>query len=305
MTRRRGCGRRALPLAAGLLLLVAGQAAGAPAAAPAWSSFTMQASRLGSTATAVVERRMVAAAAARSGFIDSPRGRPLEATQAEVQKLSTTVILEIAGGRRIRLENHLWSDPHTGSPLYLVRTRGGLKDYHQQFRFTREGVFRRQWEPASAREAAGPPESWTKRGEHFYPFPGEGGGCPPIIESSQLILLTEAFSDDPPGDFGPLCVFHKRQVHRVSVQPLPPQEVRFDYLEKRAEGETRRDGNVSAEGFRVFSRPIGAYRGSVEDFIRSGARVFIAPSERLPLMISGEMPLVGPVEMRLLAVDLR
>lgn len=299
MIRRWSRACRALPYAAALLILLAGPATGAPPAAPAWSSFTMQASRLGSTATAVVERRMIAASAARSVFIDSPRGRPLETAQAEVQKLSITVVIEITGGRRIRLENHLWSDPHTGSPLYLVRTRDGLKDYHQQFRFTREGVFRRQREPASAREAAGPPESWSKRGEHFYPFPGDGARCPPIIESSQLIPLAAAFGEDGLGNVGPLCVFHKRQVHRVRLQPQPPQPIRFDFLERGPDGEKRRVGTVSVPGMRLTSQPIGSYRGNVEDFVREGTFFFLSPEGSWPLAAVGEMPFFGQVEMSL------
>ncbi len=297
--------RRRLACAAVLLITVAGGAAGAGSSIPAWSSFTMQATRFGSTATAVVERQLIAAAAATPVFIDSPRGRPLEATRAEVQQLSITVTLEITGGRRVQLENHLWSDPHTNTPLYLVRTRFGLKDYHQQFRFTREGVFRRQREPSSAREASKSPESWTKRGEHFYPFPGESAGCLPIIESSQLIPLAEELWADPVAGPGPLCVFHKRQVHRVSVQPQPPQPIRFDYLERGADGEQRRTGTVSAPGVRLASRPIGSYRGGVEDFVRDGTFFYLSPEGRWPLMAIGEMPLFGRVEMSLKEVTLR
>ena len=57
--------------------------------------------------------------------------------------------------KRILLENRLWFDPRTNTPLYLERTRIGLKDYRQWFRFTAEGVFRLQQEPASAIAACG------------------------------------------------------------------------------------------------------------------------------------------------------
>lgn len=294
-----------LVYAAAWLITVAGGAAGAESSIPAWSAFTMQATRFGSTATAVVERQRVAAAAATPAFIDSPRGRPLEATHAEVQRLSITVTLEITAGRRVQLENHLWSDPHTNTPLYLVRTRFGLKDYHQQFRFTREGVFRRQREPSSAREAGKPPESWTKRGEHFYPYSRESAGCPPIIESSQLIHLAEELWADPSAPPGPLCVFHKRQVHRVSVQPQPPQPIRFDYLERGTDGEQRRAGTVSVPGMRLASQPIGSYRGNVEDFVRDGTFFYLSPEGRWPLVAVGEMPLFGRVEMRLKEITFR
>lgn len=300
---------RCLLCAAALLFTVAGGTAGAAPAvevpASDWSSFTLQASRFGSTATAVVERQMLPTAAAIPAFIESPRGLPLEATRAELQKLSVSVTLEILGGRRVRIENHLWFDPYANTPLYLLRTRFGLDDYHQQFRFTREGVFRYQREPATAGETAKPPDAWTRIKQHFYPYPLGPSGCPPILETSQMIPLAEVILMDLAAAARPLCVFHKRQVHRVSVYPLPARMVSFDYLERRADGEIQRVGTVSARGARIVSRPIESYRGDVEELFRDGSQLWFNPEGRLPLAVSGELPVIGRVEMRLKEMRLK
>ncbi len=181
----------------------------------------------------------------------------------------------------------------------------GVDDYHQRFRFTAEGVFRFQREPASTREVGGPPESWSRIGKHFYPYPVNRSGCPPIIETSQLLFLAGPLVGDPTPTVGPLCVFHKRQLHRVHLHLQPVRETGFDYLEKQGDSIIRRAGAVSAPGVRMASQPIGSYRGDTEEFFKDGSQLWISPEGRLPLAISGELPAIGRVEMRLTEIRLK
>jgi hypothetical protein len=304
----RRCGRliagRAVLLAVAAALNAGAVPAGAATDVP-WSSLTLGASRLGSTATTEVEIEVLPAAAEIPKFIDSARGHPFPVSGADVLRLTVGTTLDIVGGKRVRFENQLWFDPHTNRPLYLVRTRSGLKDYHQRFRFTHEGVFRHQREPASAEEAGKPMEFWSKHGEHFYHFPEGRQACAPIVESSMLILLAGAFVPDPGYSRESFCVFHKRQVHLVSLHPQPAQTIRFDYLEKRAGMETRRVGAVPAGGISIASRPVGSYRGDVEDLFQDGCQLYLSPEGRLPMMVSAELPLIGRVEMKLKKVQIR
>jgi len=304
----RRCGRKSAFRSA-LRVIAAALAVGAGSAARGsdvpWSFLALQATRLGSTATVAVALDVLPAATETPKFIDSNRGRPLQASGAEVQRLSVATTLDILGGRQVRFENHLWLDPPTGTPLYLLRTRFGLKDYYQRFRFTREGVFRHQREPASGREAEKPPESWTRLGQHFYPYPADRQGCSPILETSMLIPLVGALSPAPWDALESLCVFHKRQLHRVSVLREPAQTLRFDYLEKRAGRETRRSGSVSAAVVSIASVPIGTYRGEVEEFFRDGSRLYVSPEDRAPLVVSGELPVIGRVELQLKEIRMK
>jgi len=203
------------------------------------------------------------------------------------------------------LENHAWLDPRDGTPLYLIRTRVGLDDYYQQFRFAQEGVFRRQREPGSAAEAAGPPESMSKIGEHFFAYPPGDERCHPVLETSTLIYLLSVAPAKMLLDLNPLCVFHKRQLHRVSLQNAPGESVGFDYLEKKGETETRRFGTAPARKIKIESRPIGSYRGEVEDFFRDGIQLVLSLDGSLPLMASCDLSLIGGVEMRLKEIHLK
>ncbi len=270
-----------------------------------WSSFVLEAKGISGTATAEVELKALPAAAEAARFIDTPRGRPLQPSGDKVNRLSIAATVDVIGGRRILMENRLWFDPGTNTPLYLERTRLGLKDYRQWFRFTAEGVFRLQQEPASAKEAARPPDSWTRHGKNFYPYPTNRPDCPPIIETSQLISFAGFFALEPNTAAGPLCVFHKRQLHRVRLNPQPDRTIDVDYMETRGGDALRRKGAVTAQGVRITSRPIGSYRGEVEEFFRDGSQLWGSAEERMPLAVSGEVPLIGRVEMRLKEVRLK
>lgn len=280
-------------------------APGSSDAEVSWSSFVLEAKGMSGTATAEVELEALSAATEVARFIDSTMGRPLQPSGEKVHRLSLVTTVQLIGGRRMLLENRLWFDPRTNTPLYLERTRFGIKDYRQWFRFTAEGVFRLQQEPASAKEAGHPPESWTQHGKNFYPYPANRPDCPPIIETSQLISFAGSFAQEPNTAADPLCVFHKRQLHRVRLSPQPDRTIDVDYMETRGGDVLRRKGAVSARGVRITSRPIGSYRGEVEEFFRDGGQLWGSAEERIPLAVSGEVPLIGRVEMRLKEIRLK
>jgi hypothetical protein len=188
-------------LLAAILLTVfapAVQVAADPGRVP-WSFFALQAERLGNRITAEVQIAALPAAAERAQFLPGPQGVPFSPSGPELLKLSVTTVIEILGRQPVRIESHVWFDPRDGIPLFRIRTRSGVDDYHQLFWFTREGVFRRQREPASPVEAARPPESWTKLGEHFYPYGPAAQGCPRVLESSILIYLSVGDPDHGKG----------------------------------------------------------------------------------------------------------
>jgi len=270
----------------------------------AWSYVSFQAEGLGNRVTAEVRSADLTIAAEQAGFLKSPRGTAFKPSGRQVVKLSVRIRIDFIGRRPLWLENHVWLDPCDGTPLYLIRTRVGLDDYYQQFRFTQEGVFRRQREPGSAAEAAGPPESWSKIGEHFYAYP-PGERCAPVLETSTLMYLVSVAPADMLHDLPPLCVFHKRQLHRVSLQNASAEPIGFDYLEKKGESETRRSGTAQVRKIRIKSRPIGSYRGEVEDFFGDNTQLVLSLDGGLPLAARCDLPLIGGVEMRLKEVHLK
>lgn len=288
---------------AALLALGAGMAGAEPAArdpgaaSVPWSFVALQGERLGSRVAVEARIETLRAAAEQGRFLSSPLGEPVGLSGPEVLKLSLRIQIDIIARQPILLESQVWSDPQTGLPVYLMRTRSGLSDYYQRFRFTREGVFRRQREPASSGDAAKPPQSWSKVGEHFYAYPPNEPGCHPVSET--LVYQLSAGAVRQKGDCGPLSVFHKRQLHRVGLRLVREEIMSFDFREKKGDVEFRRSGTMPVRMIRIESQPIGSYRGDVEDFLGNGTLVYLSLDGRLPLMASCELPLIGRVELKL------
>jgi hypothetical protein len=264
-----------------------------------WSFLSLQGERLGSRVAADARIEALRAAVEQARFLPIPRGEPVRLSGPEVLKLSLGIQIDIIGRQSIRLEDQVWFDPQTGLPLYLIRERFGFRDYHQQFRFAQEGVFRRQREPASAAEAEKPPELWSKVDEHFYAYPPNEAGGHPVSET--LIYLVSAGAVPPKEGVGMLTVFHKRQLHRVNLRLIREEPVLFDFMEKSRGVGTRHSGTMPARMIRIESRPIGSYKGDVEefDFVNDGMLVYLSLDGRMPLRIICEVPLIGRVDLSL------
>lgn len=303
-------GRRLRPglLVAVLLTVLAPAVPAQPAAGLGqvpWTFFALQAERLGNHITTEVRIATLPAAAERARFLPGPKGVVFSPSGPELLKLSVTAVIGILGRPPVRIESHVWFDAQDGTPLFRIRTRSGRGDYHQMFWFTREGVYRRQREPASPAEAARPPESWTKLGEHFYPYGPAAQGCPRILETSILIYLLSAAPITEKEGAPSMCVFHKRHLHRVSFKPGTSKTISVDFLEKTPAGEKRCSGAMPAQRIRIESQPLGTYRGNVEDFFENGMLLHVSPDGRLPLMVSCELPLIGRMDLYLKEIHLK
>jgi hypothetical protein len=194
------------------------------------------------------------------------------------------------------MENRLWFDPVSLAPLRLIRARGGYDDYLQWFVFGRDQVFRRQYEPENLRQAKGPPENWTRVSEKGFDFRAES--CPSPAETSMLVYLLSDAVARGALELGPRCVFHKRQLHRLSFRTERQPGLPYDYLERRGDEARRHAGVGEAVTIRIESTPVGAYDGGVEPWFKDGYLTFSADG-RLPLAVACDLPVVGQVELRL------
>jgi hypothetical protein len=294
---------RTFAVAAFLLVLAVGpssadageKAAASPSVVP-WTELRFRAEKLSGRITAEVRMEPEPAGSQATGFWPILKGEPSRPESATVLKLSIRLTIEPPGMEPLRMENRLWFDPVSLAPLRLIRTRAGYDDYLQWFIFGRDQVFRRQHEPENLRQAKGPPEKWTRVSEKGFIFRAEG--CPSPVETSMLVyLLSDAVARGVP-DLSPRCVFHKRQLHRLSFRMERQPGLPYDYLERRG-GESRRcAGAGDAVTIRIESTPVGSYDGSVEPWFKEGFLTFSADGRR-PLVVACDLPVVGHVELRL------
>jgi hypothetical protein len=277
-----------------------GKSTASPSVVP-WTALRFQAEKLVGRVTAEVRIEAEPAVSSPPGLWPTVQGEPLRPKGPTVLKLSIRVTIEPRamshlGMEPLQMENRLWFDPVSGAPLRLIRTRTGVDSYVQWFVFGREKVFRRQHEPANPRQANGAPESWTRVSENAYAFRAER--CPAPAETSMLVYILSDAVARGALDLPPRCVFHKRQLHRLSFQTERRQQVAYDYLERTESGSQRRSGARDAVDIRIESAPIDSYQGSVEPWFKDGF-LTISTDGRLPLVVACDLPVVGQVELRL------
>jgi len=285
-----------LAIAIGPNTLDAGEKAGASPSVVPWTELRYRAEKMTGRITAEVRIEPEPAGSLPSGLWPTVKGEPLRPQGPTVLKLSIRLTIEPPGMAPLRMENRLWFDPASGAPLRLIRTRAGYDDYVQWFVFGPERVFRRQHEPASPRQANGPPERWTRVSERTFAFQAEG--CPSPAETSMLVYLLSDAVAKGGLDLASRCVFHKRQLHRLGFRTERQHDRPYDYAEQRGGESQRRTGTGEAVTIRIDATPVGTYDGGVEPWFKEGFLTFSADG-RLPLVVACDLPVVGHVELYL------
>jgi hypothetical protein len=285
-----------LVLAAGLNAADAGEPSAASPSVVPWTALRFQAEKLAGRITADVRLEPEPAVSLPAGRWPAVKGESIRPEGSTVLKLSIRLTIEPPGMEPLRMENRLWFDPVSLAPLRLIRTRAGFDDYLQWFIFGRELVFRRQQEPENLRQVKEPPENWTRVSEKGFVFRADS--CPSPAETSMLVYLLSDAVARGALDLAPRCVFHKRQLHRLSFRTERQPGLPYDYLERSGDESQRRTGAGDAVTIRIESTPVGAYDGSVEPWFKEGFLSFSADG-RLPLVVACDLPVVGHVELRL------
>jgi len=287
------CKIRSASTCLGLLLWLVAWAGSAPAESffpleldaerVVWNELVLQAKKF--TATLNVQIRLASLPAADSqGVLPiSPRGKPVQPSE-------------------------VWFDPKAAAVLGRIRLRQGQDDFKKTYRFTRQGVFRHRREPLNKKEIPLEPEKWTDVKDTFYAYDLARMGCPQVSERlvlPYLLSVADLFENSGPLS---LCVFGKRQLHRVTLRPQGLYPLTVDYLEKTVQNQARKNGPVQALKIVVETRPMDTDLKADEDFSLMGLHkeivIYIDPVSRVPLQISGNTPAAGRTDLTLRQVQL-
>lgn len=246
----------------------------------------------------------------------TPGAVPWEHLRFEARKFifegTTDIRLELdgAGGPLLGLQSAfagrssevtLWFEPTTGAVFQRVKQRHGRKAYQKIHLFSPGGVWARRASPDRERgEPEDTPAAWTQLDEAFYPHPAEP--CPVISEPSLLFYLLSA-ADLRVGESLELCVFSDKTVQPITVRAVERQSAPVDYREMgRGTPKTRRG---DTDIIRMAIEP-GDHAESFELMgLSGGVEIDVDPTARLPVRVSGNVPGLGKVDVRLESVGWR
>jgi hypothetical protein len=238
-----------------------------------------------------------------------PQRIPLPTVCQGVYNLEVNRIIDYIFSRPVKLWNQVLFDPQKANSFYRVRLRRGKDDIERAYWFSGDGVHRLRRIPKTKGEASLDPANWTAVKTSFYPYDLTRLECPQVVDPMLLIYLLSAAPIDKEGKVLSLCVFGKQQLHRVILRYQRLENLEVDYSLKSREGKVRKKGKVDGLKVTVESVPLVANKKNAENFSFLGMHEDIAihvdPQLRIPLQVSGKIPTVGLVTLKLSEATLK
>ena len=224
-------------------------------------------------------------------------------------RMTTKMVTDAAFKSTVHKENRVWSIPHDATALGRFRLRRGKDDFKKIYRFTRQGVFRYRQEPKNKQEASLEPEKWTDTLDTFYSYQPAQLGCANVTDRLLLIYIAAAADLQAREQPISVCVFGKRKLFRVQLQPAGVETIKSDFVEIKNQSEVRQRGKQNALKIDFETRQLVSDLGIDENFsflgLRKNISIFIDPATRLPIQIRGDIPSAGRAVLNLQSARIR
>lgn len=231
----------------------------------------------------------------------SPKGRPIKPKTPRANEMTINTIIDPRFRSPVKIYNRIWFNPTDASALGRVRLRRGEDDFKKIYRFTEQGVFRHRIEPKDRREARLEPDKWTDIKDTFYPYDINQLNCAGVSERSVLIYILSAAAISKRNTPLTLCIFGKRQLHRIQLRKEGTLPIKINYIEKNRQVETRKEGTVRALKFTITAQPIESQLEDAENFSFLGFHkditIYVEPTSGLPIQAGGIIPTIGKADL--------
>jgi hypothetical protein len=242
-------------------------------------------------------------------LLASPKGIPIKPQTPQLNEMTINTTIDPRFRSPVKIHNRIWFNPTDASALGRVRLRRGEDDFKKMYRFTDQGVFRHRIEPKDKREARLEPDKWTDIKDTFYPYDLNQLRCTGVSERSVLIYIISAAAISKSNKPLTICIFGKRQLHRVQLRKEGILPIKINYIEKNQQVETRKEGTLKALKMVVTAKPIEPHLEDGENFSFLGFHkditIYIDPTSGLPVQASGIIPTVGKADLKLREVHLK
>jgi hypothetical protein len=242
-------------------------------------------------------------------WLSHPKSLALPAPPSVVYRIEVKTSIDHIFSRPVKLLEHVWFEPLQATAFYRIRLRRGQDDIERVYWFTADGVHRLRKRPGNKEEVSLPPDQWTDIRSSFYPYDLPQVGCPHVSEPSLLIYIVSAFFNSKSNSPLSLCVFGKQQLHHLRLWMDESRNAVVDYIEKRGNRDVRRRGKTDIVRVRLTAEPAKSAQQDPENFSFLGFHKNIAidvdPQLHLPVQVSGTIPTVGTVTLKLSEAKLR
>lgn len=267
-----------------------------------WTRLKFRADKLFLTAYSEIELKTLPTPEVAAALIASPRSVALRPSGPQTLLLA----LESSSGSRDSLVQ-VWFNPHDASALQRLKLRGGKKAYQKIFRFTEEGTYSLRTAPENRRQGQLPPDDWGQVEEFFYPT-SSTVSCPVVSEPSLLFYVISVAHLPTGAEPIRICVFSRKSVIPLEIAARGSRSLAVDYSEASAEVTRRRTEEITATEMEIRVREL-AGEGEKTDFefvgLGGDVAIFLEESSRIPVQVSGRIPGLGIIDVKLIEVDLK
>ncbi len=267
-----------------------------------WRELQLEAHKLGVAAHIAI--RLITPESAGTGTSRTPRadaGEAREVVARDVWIESTTRL----PGRVFLARERL--DLRRPSAFEIVDTETGVKHHRKAYELGDQGFTLDLLEPASLAELTLAPESWTRHVCTTFTYPPALGPAPEVTGPAGLLYALSAGDVTAPGDSMTVDVLVQTQVERVTIAAEGIETLQLDY-------DQIEDGRPIAVHEELKALRLVAHSSPVDPSAPSAFRIFGLEGmveilwdtvRRLPLEMSGQVKLLGHVEVRLASVTRR
>ena len=267
-----------------------------------WSQLSFHAKNFWVEVSTDLQMKSLRASDLYTVLLASPKGIPIQPQTSQVNEITINTIIDPHFRSPVKIHNRIWFDPENAAAIGRIRIRRGEDDFKKMYRFTDQGVFRHRIEPKNKSEARLELDKWTDIKNTFYPYDMKQLNCPMVSERSLLIFILSAaaISKDKPYT---VCIFGKRQLHRVQLRNDGLLPIKANYIEKKQRTPNRKEIVVHAHKITITGQSLYSGKEAAENFSFLGFHkdisIYIEPSSGLPIQASGIIPTIGKVHLRL------
>jgi len=268
-----------------------------------WKTLSFKCENFWGAAISKVKLDVLHSANVEKLLTTNPEGRALMPTGPQVLTVSVNSTIDPFIGPDDYSETKVWFTPQEATALQRIRVRLGKKKWQKVYRWTDNGVYRLRKKPNGSDEENLPMERWTNKEESFYPYDLEKSRCLYVSEPSVLLFFVSAASLSLGDEPSTLCIFNKKQLHRVQIQVEKLQRLKVNYIEKLPQSETLKDGEIDVLKISFKPHSLFADEAKAEPFSFLGLKgdfdIFVDKVSRIPVQVSGRIPKFGRVDIKL------
>jgi len=236
-------------------------------------------------------------------LLAAPKGMPIKPLTPQINEMTINTTIDPRFRLPAKIHNRIWFNPTDAAAIARIRLRRGEDDFKKMYRFTDRGVFRHRLEPRDKKEASLEPEQWTDVKDSFYPYEQARLGCAGVTERSLLIYILSAIDISKMNTPISLCVFDKRQLHRVELRKQGIHPIEVDYIENDQQSAIAKKKTINALKVSITALSALSDLKDSENFSFLGFHkdisIYIDPILHLPIQASGVIPTVGKIHLRL------